>query len=327
MKNIGIYTLYNSKNFGAFLQAFALKTFLEDHNNCKVYFIENNVDKSKIDLLNFKKIKKNIYYSIQNYKFNRSYKYFKIIKKDDDIYNKINTFIFGSDEIWNVKNNYFIHINEFFGIDNKKSISYACSCNEATYDDIFKIYGKNAFNRFDKISVRDDNTLKVVKRFQKNNIEKVLDPTFLISYNDYLKNVKLKNYILIYGYHFTKEQIEKTKKFAAKKNLKIISIGQYQSWCDKNVYGDAFDFLSYINSCDYFITTTFHGCVFSVIFKKKFGVFVNENIKVREFISDMKLEDAIIDNVDNLDKSLDKVHSIMPDTLASKQFIKDSIKE
>jgi polysaccharide pyruvyl transferase WcaK-like protein len=327
MKKIGIYTLYNSKNFGAFLQAFALMKFLEEHNNCKVYFIKNNENKSKINLFDYKKIKKNFYYLIQDYKFKRTYKHFKIIEKNDAIYNEIDSILFGSDEIWNVKNKYFNHIDDFFGVDDKKSISYACSCNESTYDDIFKMYGLGAFDKFDLISVRDDNTLDVVNKFGKVNAKKVLDPTFLISYDKYLKKVKLKNYILVYGYHFTESEINKIKAFATKRNLKTISMGQYQSWCDKNLHGDAFDFLSYVKNSDYFITSTFHGCVFAVIFKKNFGVFVNENIKVKEFVKNMNLKDFVIDNIDDLSKTLDKKVNITPDIVNSKNFIDNSIKE
>jgi hypothetical protein len=111
MEKIGIYTLYNSKNFGAFLQAFALMKFLEEHNNCKVYFIKNNEDKSKINLFDYKKFKKNFYYLMQDYKFKKTYKHFKIIKKNDTTYKEVNTILFGSDEIWNVKNKYFNHID------------------------------------------------------------------------------------------------------------------------------------------------------------------------------------------------------------------------
>ena len=326
MLKIGIYTLYNSKNFGAFLQAFALKTFLEENYDCQTYFIENNTEESKINFKNLKKLKKNIYYFIQNYKFKKTYQHFKTISKEDKLYKEIDTFILGSDEIWNVQNDFFEHIPEFFGIKNRYNISYACSCNKSTVDDIKQMYGVQAFDKINKISVRDNATLKVVKSCNQKGI-KVVDPTFLIDFSKYLKPVKKQNFILIYGYHFNNEQIKTIKEFAKNKKMSLCAIGQYQNWCDHNICADAFDFLSYIQACNYFITSTFHGSVFASIFHKKFGVYVGGNVKVKEFIKEMKLDEFILDNQNSIDKILEKECNSSVDVTSSKKFLLENLKE
>ena len=62
----------------------------------------------------------------------------------------------------------------------------------------------------------------------------VLDPTFLIDWNIY-ENIssrakKYKDYILIYAYYISDDEIKFIRQFAKKNNLICISIGYRQKW-------------------------------------------------------------------------------------------------
>ena len=76
----------------------------------------------------------------------------------------------GSDELWNLENSGFIHREEYFGrgIDCAKIISYAISGNRMDADKLKRIMGEAAsFERFSDISVRDENTCKMVYKIER----------------------------------------------------------------------------------------------------------------------------------------------------------------
>lgn len=293
MKNrILCFTLYNSLNYGAFLQAFSIKEVLEKKYNKKVYFyrmpikinfkgksLKNKIFKISLILKNYKNIKK-----------------LKVINTKDGF----DIAIVGSDEIWNVNNPTFYHMNEFFGIglNSEKVVSLAASSNNSTHEDIIKKYDSNVFDNFDYISVRDTKTKNLfLKNNRYNDVYEILDPTFLIDWDNYYKDRRKKErYILLYGYHFSKKEIELIKKFANNKKMKVYSIGIYQNDY-KNICCSPFEFINYVKHCDYMITKSFHGTIFSIIMKKNFVVFMEKNnIKIADLLKKMHLEDRLIEN-------------------------------
>ena len=114
----------------------------------------------------------------------------------------------------------------------------------------------------------------------------VLDPTLLIDsfekYTKYPENDE-KDYIVIYGYEFSNEEISKIMEFAKSKNKKVYSLGFEKDWCDA-LKIDVFEFLGYMKNADYCITNTFHGLLFAMILEKEFVVFPNTNAKVHDII-------------------------------------------
>lgn len=302
MKKIAICTLTKSLNYGAYLQAFALKEILIN-NGYETGFIEVNKKIYKIkEIFRFivKKDIRKIPYNIKQYKkYKEVWNLLPVVKKDK----KFDCIIIGSDEIWNLKNNSFYHAKEFFGrnLDSKKVISYAPSCSSLTKDELESFDKKITFNNFDRISVRDQNTQRLVKDCCNVIPEIVLDPTMLIdNYRKYQKediNINEK-YILIYGYGFDDKSIKDIKRFANKKKLNLYSIGLAQTWCEKNIDATPFDFLNYISNASYIITETFHGTIFSILYNKNFAVYAGKKCKVNYLLKKFGLEDRNVSKFD-----------------------------
>ena len=283
MKKVGICTLYFANNFGAILQAFALQEVL----------INLGYDVEFLRIKDF--LPREIDTNIEKFEYSKS-----CLKMAKNLYNKetdyYDTIIVGSDEMWNLKNTSFEHLDEYFGYDLncKNIISYAPSANRTSFD-FFKNYYKDKinFDKFDSLSVRDRHTQDLVKKVSNRDAELVLDPTLLIEdFKKYAKypNNNLKDYIVIYGYKFSHSEIEKITKFAKDNNKKVYSLGFPKDWCDTlNV--DIFEFLGYINNADYVITNTFHGLLFSMILEKEFVIFSNGNTKVEDIMERFGIND------------------------------------
>lgn len=295
MKKIGICTLYDAINFGATLQAFSLQEVLKKlgYNPSFIKFDQHYkvVTTGNMD------------------KFEKSKQFLNIEK---DLYNKetdkFDTIIIGSDEMWNVNNNTFHHFEEYLGynLNCNNIISYAPSANGTTKSDFESVYGiERNFSNFNFISARDIGTQKLV--YEVSNIEPqlVLDPTLLMdSFEPYVKDNDLKDYIVLYGYNFSPEEIKKIEKFAKEKNKKIYSLGFKFDWCD-NLEGDILEFLGFIKNADYTIINTFHGLLFSLIFEKEFALFSNGNNKVLDILERFGIQDRDAIKIDDLNEIFD----------------------
>lgn len=277
---VGILTVYDSNNFGSYLQAYALKKVIEEMGH-SVKFIKFRTEKE------VKKIyypsRKNLLHYLKSYSFNtKKYNLFledrknfeeisiKDVKKDT-----FDIVIIGSDECWNVKTPTFRN-KCFYGIDipTEKKVAFAISCGKAVTED-FKDFPDlvEGIQNLNKIFVRDERTQKNVKELIGKDAEMVCDPTFLIDVKEFDKEYDVninKEYLLVYSYNFTEKQKEYIKKFAKEQNLLIVSACFKHSFCDKCINCSPLEFCKLIQNSKYVITTTFHGTIFSILNKKQF---------------------------------------------------------
>lgn len=120
-------------------------------------------------------------------------------------------------------------------------------------------------NKFDDISVRDENSARIVSALTGRDVEYHLDPVLIYDFEKEITDKpELENYILIYGYgnRFSDiSEITAIKQFAKTHNKRTVSVGYHQDWVDEKLEGSPFELLSYFKYADYVITDTFHGGV------------------------------------------------------------------
>ena len=314
---ISIVTVYESMNCGAYLQAWALKEFLENYGH-QVTYLENNsrnIEKFMIRYgikLFLKRKMQDLKMEMKNYSIFRSYhKNFKMCPYIKKNMKEQDLFILGSDEIWNVSKRDMAPFPIFWGdgIQNDNIISYAPSANNATLEDIKNYpYAKVACEKLKKISVRDTYTKKLIESITEKPVTLVCDPTMLldeIHYNSIIKNCEHQDFILIYDCYkkFSTKEIKMCKAFAEKQNKKLISFGAYLSWCDISLPADPMNYLSYIKAADYIFTGTFHGTIYSIIFNKQFVLMGNPKNKVKNTLKYYDLEDRVLISKERLSDS------------------------
>ena len=135
-----------------------------------------------------------------------------------------------------------------------------------------------------------------------------MDPTLLLgNFSKEEEKIETKGYILVYTYGFTDKQIKLIKGFAKTKELRIVAAGvYYYKWCDENLPVSPFQFLTLVKNADYVITDTYHGTIFSTIYKKQFVVFTGRKIKVEQILRQLDLDNRIIDEDKDIDAIIDK---------------------
>ncbi len=298
---IGVLTLFNAVNYGAYLQAYCLQEIIK-----KIGFNDVKMIKTSSVLYEKWRMKALLTYkpSRMLFKFRLLWGYEKIWKKLKKGSTKENydLIIVGSDEMWNLKNITVKALPEFFGhnLRFKKIISYAVSCNNTTSEDVKNCdFVKSGIDKFSAVSVRDEATFQAYS-ILRSDIRIDLDPTFLVDLNDYLIPCRESDYILVYTYGFKKHMIESVKSLSKELNKKIICVGQNFAWADKCVPANAFEFLGYIKNADVIVTDTFHGTVLSIELNKNFVSYAGQKPKVKKILEQLDLQKRNADGKDNL---------------------------
>ena len=305
---IALLTLQYDNNYGGNLQRFALSTVLQrmGHDVTCLYLDFIFFPKSRIQYL------KNIVYRIiyriitrkpieifvekHNYQkylnsckitrpfFDHYVKHTDVItsKKQLRQYVNFDAFIVGSDQVWRKKFTEMYGIDTFFFdyLPNDKTnriaygVSFGSDENELSPEDIKHL--TPLFNKFKKISVREESALNMLQNYKwgSKDAEVVLDPTLLLSSEDYDKIINENETSNIQGNVFcyildSDNQKEEFIQRYAKEHNKTIYSGSLGTM-------DVPQWLLSFKECDYVITDSYHGVLFSIIYNKPFHVFFNK---------------------------------------------------
>lgn len=325
---IGILSMQEVKNYGSFLQAFSLKKNIEAlGHTCK--FI-NIVPGEQIGMYKQSKFHKItlLIKRIWGWDFLKRIKYIYrfqmrfskeflpylgvakgVTKEHFDIA------VIGSDEVFNcTQKTWFGFSKQLFGegLNADKVITYAASFGATTVSKLEELRIKNIISdllkKINTISVRDENSYKVIKDLIHIEPQISVDPVLIYDYSQYMPSkVDLENYMIVYTYPgriTNRFEINEIKKFAKDKNLILVSIGHYFSWVDKVITPNPFEVLAYFRDADYIITDTFHGSVFSLKFNKQFCTLVRKmnNNKLTYLLKQFSLSSRIINKLEDLER-------------------------
>ena len=207
------------------------------------------------------------------------------------------TFLCGSDQLWNYDCNRFFGYGYFFFdfVDNKKKkIAYATSFGRDTenYPDPQKLRVGYYLSKFDAVSVREKSGVDICRDSFGVDATHVLDPVFLCDMASYEEAIALSRvalpgrYVLSYLLDVTPEKLEAVRLTAESLGLpyRIILDGQKDiaklkaEIDDPNIVNPIRieDWLNYFQNADYVVTDSFHGFCYSIIFHRPMSVFANK---------------------------------------------------
>ena len=319
-KRIGILThYYRSLNLGGLLQAHALTSLLNNkgYDAEQISFEFQTFDKNacriqkslgprkfylrKIFFYPYYKLKEiwmqyklRPYLAIQNpliQAFAQQIRHSNAIYNDETIKqanDRYDVIVVGSDQVWD--NNLLAHAAYYgeFTSPDKKVISYAASSNVKKFPPLAEKLFVKKLARLDAISVRENTLKKYVENLTSKPVTLVLDPTLLLSAEEWLKIARpvpgvRKPYIFCYFLgreSFWQRNI--VRAYADKYGYDIIHLPYImqmirtadwllkgQGRCDVGPR----EFISLIQQAECIFTDSFHGMAFSINFKKNFYVF------------------------------------------------------
>lgn len=296
--NVNIITVHASGNYGSFLQAYALSRVLSDRY--PTFIVEagvRNIYKT-VYFMCIKNAIKGVFrgkFKYTKYYWEKCVTFHHNMKRLNRIPLKRakGCFVFGSDEIWNLNRKEMRDYPILWGksLNSQIRIAYAPSLNGCSIETLDKYDMSSEVRGFNALSARDSYSCSTLEKLTGRNVEKVLDPTLLISKDEYISNSKqidMQHYIALYLFHVSDELIDFLLEFKQKHNLLLLSIGNWYDWCDKCVVSEnPFDY--YINA-DFVITNTFHGTAFAINLEKQFVSF-SRSEKISELLNEFGLSD------------------------------------
>lgn len=330
-KTIGILTHWSIPNFGAFLQAYALRNVLKknfpnyevmqiayiNRVHYKMYYSLEVHEMFKCWYINphfYIDVIKRIFRLKQFIGVSKFKKYYDQIPHSAVFNNKniskasFDVVVLGSDILWDYSIKFYNNDKPVFGhlMNYRKIFSYAASFGTVKNNMVHPKYVCEGLKKLSGISVRDENSKQIAKSITNRSVELVLDPTLLWDFccDRNIVNPNIFDYVAVYGSYFTEEQIESVKNYAKKNNYKIVFLdsgGDKCAWCD--IFIDAskispFEWCGYIKNSSLVMTCTFHGLMFGLIFKKRI-VFNPTNFmkdKCSEFLNYLNLGDSLLNN-------------------------------
>lgn len=343
MKEIALVTIVDYKNYGNRLQNYAAQIVLESLGNNVTSIINKpkvlNIEKKNIqDRLKGKTTKDifNKIIAIKNKKeytdaFNKKVDSFKSFTKNNikesnftltdeyipqEISNLFDYYIVGSDQVWNpqYRNGSAIDFLTFAPKD--KRIAYAPSFGIELIPEKYLADYKKWLSEFSSLSVRENTGAKIIKNLTDRDAPVIVDPTLMLRKEEWMELSTVseikphKNFILTYFLGEISIETKKIIKLIKKEyDYEVVNLGSYD---DIKYYAiDPSEFIDYINTSSIFLTDSFHGAVFSIIFEKPFIVFdrigkgPTMNSRIETLLAKFKLEDRKWKNIRNSKKYFD----------------------
>lgn len=349
---VGIITFHRAVNYGAVLQAYALQQAIKKTGNDAEILDYRcpEVEKAASPLLGFRdgeKIKNAIMKLVFRLKKNISFYVFmrKYIHMSSKAENSIDlekmssgydVFFTGSDQVWNygcAGNDEAFFLT--FVNDGHKKNSYAASFGREKLLEGDPFDYRKLLSDFNSISVREKSGVDIVKNESGRDAEVTIDPTLLLTKEEWKsvigKRPSKEKYIFVYYIRESKELLKYASELSKRTGYKIVnaknSIDFFMK-CSPN------DFLAWIYYAEFFITNSFHGTVFSLLFNKKFAIELDNgksvNNRSKELLELVNIDRTLsLEKIDSIKEEIDYTaveEIISHERETSMNFIKNALK-
>lgn len=348
---IGIVTLPLHTNYGGILQAYALQTFLMgmghevEHLQPEVVYVESHPS-WLMPLVYCKRFLKKGFAGESNIPvFTHPSKWIRIntdafiashinprylTKKgwNEELANEYDAIVFGSDQIWRPIFAYPIekYFGSFLGDYKIRRISYAASfgTEDNEYSGNQQKTCSELLKKFSAVSVREKSAVAICKERFGVDAKHLLDPTMLLSSEDYLQifeqanTPKSRGSLAIYVLDENPQIEAFIKKQSTQKNLiPFRTNSKVENPNDKlseRQQPPVERWLRSFHDAEFVITDSFHACVFSILFHKPFICIGNKNRGMSRFESLLNmfgLENRLVDIndiADYVEKEIDWEH-------------------
>lgn len=303
MKKIGIITITSGLNYGNTLQNLGVVLFLRklgyqvetilnedgtDHQ--KHPFMRRLKEVIKI-LLNYKGQRQQILFERKRQEkymaFDKQYIPFSKthITRNEitlDIERQYDYFVAGSDIIWNP-----IYVSDVMllkRVPNEKKVAYAASFGVKKLDLEREKEYRQALQTFKSISTREKDGAVIIKKLLGKNVETCVDPTLLVSDKKWgtiarkpeWLHIENEKYVVTYFLGETPDYVRKDIRDRFGENIPVID---FLNKDNIDWYAiDPAEFLYLIQHAKLVYTDSFHGSLFSVIFKRPFFAFARNEL-------------------------------------------------
>lgn len=331
---IGILTFYWADDYGALLQAYALKYYLEKTSDKEVviipyspvrlsgrYWLFPIIASQDHDKIKYFLYRSRFYNNLCHFpvfikrKWNMRIFRHKHLTGKSPVRNgkkisleKYSFAFIGSDQVWNPEITVGlddVYTGNISRKGNCKLIAYAASLGSdklpLQYSEKFATAVRNNFYA---ISLREKTAVPFVESLLNRSVTNVLDPTLLLEKQEWInagREISARGYILFVSTEMNGKMLESLHALARKTGKKIIQLMPFvhnntADSVETHIECGPAEYIGYFQNADYVITNSFHGMAFSVIFEKQFWVFSHssKNARLESLLKKLNLESRLI---------------------------------
>ncbi len=351
---VGIYTIHACNNYGAMLQAYATQKALEklDVEAEIVNYYPREQERINRYVTKPKSLKDAIKVGfaimnpaihIKTRRFEEFHNMMHLSKRYyslDEIYQcppDYDLHLVGSDQVWNLERGFSVRNYFFLDFldDGQRKVAFASSfgnpnISEATYPQL-----KNYLCKFEKICIREESGVKLLKDATGLDATHVLDPTFLLSKDEWMNVAEEEpivkgNYILYYGFDRNdtcRKMIQLVREKLAMPVV-AISVSTFVPYkFDKFIQSAGpREFINLLANASFVITSSFHGLAFATNFRKDFIVMRTGTrmSRMESLLHEFGFGNRQVDSLDETDKLLN--NDVKIDYSQNEQAIDAAIK-
>lgn len=224
----------------------------------------------------------------------------------NEVIEEVDGFVCGSDTIFCIEE--FGFDDGFFAnyecMKNGYSVAYAASFGDPNFDDVTYPILCNRLKNFNALGIRENLMIPYVKEHVMVPVQKVLDPTLLLSAEDYeeitVGRLIKEKYLVLYSRRYNSVMEEYAIHLAERNGWKVVEISLRAVNVDKGhiMFYEAGveEFLSLVKYAEFVVTNSFHGMIFSVQFEREFVVFSRHqcDTKIEELLDLFGLKDRML---------------------------------
>lgn len=319
MKKIGILTFNRAVNYGAVLQAYALKFACNKYSETEIINYKNEKIENFYSLSSknpLKTISRKIMFAKRNKKFfdfidsnATTTKYDK--ENFGTIENSFDKIIVGSDQVWNLdcSGNDYTYLLK--GVPNNiKKYSYAASFGASYLPEEQLPAFEKSLPEFRKISVREETGKKILKEQLDLDSEVVLDPTLLLDREEWRQGLNFnkidKKYILTYFMDSDQELKEIAECVSKATGMPIFNLARLTT----DFFGNKVikkagpkEWVEYFYNAEFVVTSSFHGTAFAINFGKQFYTYAknNRSSRIVDLLKTLGIENRRISDANEVD--------------------------
>lgn len=192
--------------------------------------------------------------------------------------------VVGSDEVWNLAHPWYGGCPLFYGqgLQAARLVSYAASFGNQDAQWALAPEQAGWLEGFDRISVRDGNSARIVERALGRTPDLVLDPCLQFPPDEVGADGDAADhhhgeqpdapYIALYGHGFSPRMAAGVKDWARRRGLAVVSIGYRNAWADRQwLDAGPHAFARFMAGAEAVVTNFFHGCVFALVNARPFA--------------------------------------------------------
>ena len=217
---------------------------------------------------------------------------------------KLDGYVCGSDTIFcpdefGVDDGYFANYDPMQG----HSVAFAASFGDPTMTVEVSKQISERLKNFKAIGLRENLMIPYVKEQTDVPVQKVIDPTLLLTPEEYKPIIEDRiiedKYLLLYSRRYSPEMEAYAEKVARENGWKVVEISLRATNADKGhimfYRAGVEEFLSLVKNAEFVVTNSFHGMILSVQMKKQFAGFSRDqcNSKIDELLSLFGLKDRL----------------------------------